>query len=52
MTGDSNIRDSLWDSNFPYHSIYSDLFMDVADSMNLELSKSTNQVPTRYSDNQ
>jgi len=40
------------DSNFPYHSIYSDLFMDVADSMNLELSKSTNQVPTRYSDNQ
>jgi len=52
MTGDFNIKNSLWDSNFPYHFIHSDLLMDVVDSMNLELSKSTNQVSTRYSDNQ
>ena len=52
MTEDFNIRDNIWDSNFPYHSIHSDLLIEVADSINLELSKSTNQISTRYSDNQ
>jgi len=51
MTENFNIRDSFWDSNFPYHSIYSDLLTDVADAIYLGLSKYTNQVPTRYSDN-
>jgi len=46
IAGDFNIRDSLWDFNFLYYSIHSDLLMDVIDSMNLRLSKSTNQVVT------
>ena len=50
MIGDFNIRDSSWNSNFPHHSIYSDL-TDIVDSMNLCMLRSTNQVPTRYSDN-
>jgi len=52
MTDDFNIRDSMWDSNFPFYSTHRDLLTNIVDSMNLELSKPTNQVPTRYSDNQ
>ena len=51
ITENFNIRDSLWNPNFPYHSIHSNLLRNVTDFINLELSKSTNQVPTRYSDN-
>jgi len=51
MTGDFNIRDRIWDPNFPYHSAHSDPLMDVADSMSLGLSNPTDCVPTRYSDN-
>jgi len=51
MTGDFNIRDNIWDLSFSYHFFYSDLLTDIADSMDLYLSKSTNQVSTRYSDN-
>ena len=29
MTGDFNIRDSLWDSNFPFHSVHSDIVMNL-----------------------
>ena len=50
MTGDFNIRDSIWDSSFPHHSSFSDNLMIIADSFNLELSFPTNRVPTRYSD--
>ena len=50
--GDFNIRYSIWDPNFLYHSAHSDLLMDITDFMNLELSKLTNQVLTRYLDNQ
>jgi len=50
MTGNFNIRDSIWDSSFPHHSSISDNLMIIADSFNLELSILTNQVPTRYSD--
>ena len=50
MTGDFNIRDSIWDSSFPYHSAISDDLMIIADSFNLDLSISTHHVPTRYSD--
>jgi len=50
MTGDFNIRDSLWDPSFPYHlSISNDLII-IVDSFNLELSLLTNPILTRYSD--
>jgi len=50
MTGDFNIRDSLWDSFFPFHLSISDNLIIVADSFNLALSSLTNPCPTRYSD--
>ena len=50
MTGDFNIRDSLWDSSFPHHSSISDDLMIIADSFNLTLSMPTNPSPTRFSD--
>ena len=50
MTGDFNIRDSIWDLVFPHHSSLSDDLMIVADSFNLELSSPTHNVPTRYLD--
>ena len=31
MTGDFNIRDNIWNPNYPYHSIYSNLLIDIAD---------------------
>ena len=52
MTGDFNIRDSIWDSHFLYYSFYSDILFEVADSFHLELSRPTEQVHTRYLDNQ
>jgi len=51
MIGDFNIRDNIWDPSFPYHFFYSNLLTDIADSMDLCLSKATNQVLTRYLDN-
>jgi len=50
MTGNFNIRDSLWDSAFPFHSSVSDDLIIIADSFNLSLSTPTNPCPTRYSD--
>ena len=50
MTGDFNIRDSLWDPFFPYHASISDNLLIIADSFNLALSLPTNPCPTRYSD--
>jgi len=50
MTGDFNIRDSLWDSSFPHHSSISDDLMIIADSFNLTLSTPTDPSPTRFSD--
>jgi len=38
MTGDFNIRDSIWDPSFPHHSAISDDLMILADSYNLDLS--------------
>jgi len=48
MTGDFNIRDSLWDPSFPHHSSISDDLIIIADSFNLALSMPTNPCPTRY----
>jgi len=50
MTGDFNIRDSLWDTLFPHYSSISNDLLIIADSFNLTLSSSTNPCPTRYSD--
>ena len=51
MIKDFNISNSIWDPNFLHYSIHSDLLIDIADSINLCLSSSTNQLSTRYSDN-
>ena len=50
ITGDFNIRDSLQDFSFPFHSSVSDNLIIIADSFNLSLSTPTNSCPTRYSD--
>jgi len=50
MTGDFNIRDSLWDPSFPYHSSISDDLIMIADLFDLALSSPTNPGPTRFSD--
>ena len=50
MTGNFNIRDSLWNSAFPFHSLVSDDLIIIADSFNLSLSTLTNPCSTRYSD--
>ena len=49
MTGDFNIRDSLWDPSFPHHSSINDNLFILADSFNLDLLTPTNSIPTRYS---
>jgi len=51
MTNDFNIRDSDWNPSYPFHLVYSDLLIDIADVFNLSFSYSTNSVPTRYLDN-
>ena len=50
MTGNFNIRDSLWDLSFPHHSSISDNLIIIANSFNLDLLLLTNPVPPRYSD--
>ena len=50
MTGDFNIRDSLWDPSFSFHSLISDDLIMIADSFDLALSSPTNPSPTRFSD--
>jgi len=52
MIGDFNIRNSSWNPNFLYYSIYRDTLINIVDSLNLKLSKPINCVLTRYSDNQ
>ena len=50
MTGDFNIRDSIWNLSFPHHSAISNNLMIIADFYNWDLSIPTHWVPTRYSD--
>ena len=50
MTGDFNIRDSLWDTSFPHHLSISEDLLIIADLFNLVLSTPTNPCSTRYSD--
>ena len=51
MTGDFNIRDNLWDPNFPYHLAHRDILLKIANSFLLELSNLTESFSTRYLDN-
>ena len=50
MMGDFNIRDSLWDPSFPFHSSISNDLIMIADLFDLALSSPTNPGPTRFSD--
>ena len=50
MTGDFNIRDSLWNPSFPFHSSISNDLIIIADFFNLTLFNPTNPCLTRYSD--
>ena len=50
ITGDFNIRDSLWDPSFPHHFLISDNLFILVDLFNLDLLILTNPIPTRYSD--
>ena len=50
MTGDFNIRDSLWNPSFPFHSSISDDLIMIADLFDLVLLSPTNPSPTRFSD--
>jgi len=52
MTGNFNIRDSMWDLNFSHHLLHRDILFEVTDFFQLDLSKPTKPFPTRYSDNQ
>ena len=52
MTGDFNIRDSLQDLSFSYHSIHRNTLTDIADSFQLDISNSIVQALMRYIDNQ
>jgi len=51
MTGDFNIRDSIWDPNFLFHSSHSNSLFDITDSFSLDISKPLKNVSTRFSDN-
>jgi len=42
ITGNFNIRDSLWNSNYLHYSIHSELLFDIVDSFFLGLSISIN----------
>ena len=51
MTGDFNIRDCLWNPSYPFHSSHKDNFFEIANSFYVELSISTENFLTRYSNN-
>jgi len=51
MTGDFNIRDSLWDPAFPHHSSHSNTLFEIADSFQIDLSRPVIFSPTRFTDN-
>ena len=42
MTEDFNIRDSIWDLLFSYYSSHSNILINIANSLNLYISKPTN----------
>lgn len=48
---DFNIRNSDWDSFYPFHLTHSNSLIEVADSFDLKLLSSTHQISTYYFDN-
>ena len=51
MAGNFNIRDSIWNSSYPFHSSHSDSLLEIADSLGFKLSNPIQQIPTQYSNN-
>ena len=51
MTDNFNIRNNFWNPMYLHHSTYSDLLIDIMDSLSLGLLYSINFVLTRYLDN-
>ena len=51
MTGDFNIRDNLWNPNYPHHSIHNNLLINIVESIHLGFYFLSNHIPTRYSNN-
>ena len=51
MTRDFNIRDNKWNLSYSYHSNHTNSLKELADSFNIELSTSVNQVPMQYTNN-
>jgi len=51
MIRDFNIRDNKWNLLYSYHSNHTNSLKEIADSFNIELSTSVNQVPMQYTNN-
>ena len=51
MTEDFNIRNNDWDLLYPHYSTHTDILREIADSFNLELSVSIEQMPTYCTNN-
>ena len=51
FTRNFNIRDKDWDLSYSYHSVHTDLLMDIIDSFDLRLSTPIIHVATWYADN-
>ena len=46
MTRDFNIKDNDWNLVYSYYSTHTDILIEIADSLDLRLSISVNQVLT------
>ena len=51
MVGNFNIRDSNWNSSYSFYLIHSDTLLDIANSFDLKISYSTQQILTWYFNN-
>jgi len=51
MTENFNIRNSMWDLNFPHHLLHRDILFKVTDFFQLKLSKPTEHFLTKHLDN-
>ena len=51
MTGNFNIRDSIWNNLYFFHPIHRDTIFDITDSFDICLSLSLQQASMQYLDN-